>query len=72
MGSRRVEPRRASSCAASIPSTINNVIELANNIEVGKFEYLEDPDKLRHLPADEVIGIGPGGEQYMKGRSSRR
>lgn len=49
------------------PSTIGSVIELVNNIEVGKFEYLEDTDKLRHLPADEVIGLGPGGERYLKG-----
>ena len=49
------------------PTSIGSVIELVNNIEVGKFEYLEDPEKLRHLPPDEVIGIGPGGEQYMKG-----
>jgi lipoprotein-releasing system permease protein len=47
--------------------TIGNVIDLPTNIEVGKLSYLEDPDQLRHLPADEVIGLGPGGEQYMKG-----
>ena len=47
--------------------SIGTVIELPNDIEVGKFTYLENPDKLRHLPADEVIGIGPGGEQYLKG-----
>jgi lipoprotein-releasing system permease protein len=49
------------------PKTIGSVIDLVKNIEVGSFEYLEDPEKLRHLPADEVIGIGPGGERYMKG-----
>jgi lipoprotein-releasing system permease protein len=49
------------------PSTIGSVIELVNNIEVGKFEYLEDTEKLRHLPSDEVIGLGPGGERYLKG-----
>jgi lipoprotein-releasing system permease protein len=49
------------------PGSIGNVIELLNNIEVGKFTYLEDPVKLLHMPPDEVIGIGPGGEQYMKG-----
>jgi lipoprotein-releasing system permease protein len=49
------------------PASIKSVIELASNIEVGKFEYLEDPDKLRKLPPTEVIGIGPGGEQYLKG-----
>ena len=30
------------------------------------------PDKLRHLPPDEVIGLGPGGERYLKGQRSRR
>jgi lipoprotein-releasing system permease protein len=49
------------------PTSIGNVIDLVNNIEVGKFEYLEAPEKLLTLPADEVIGIGPGGEQYLKG-----
>src|SRR5262249_32672586 len=49
------------------PSTINDVIDLEKNIEVGRFEYMVDPEELRHLPADEVIGIGPGGEQWTKG-----
>jgi len=47
--------------------TIGSVIELPKNIEVGRFDYLKDPEKLVHLPPDEVIGIGPGGEQYLKG-----
>jgi lipoprotein-releasing system permease protein len=49
------------------PKTIGNVIDLIKNIEVGSFDYLENPDKLRHLPPEEVIGLGPGGERYMKG-----
>jgi lipoprotein-releasing system permease protein len=49
------------------PSSIGAVIELVNNIEVGSFAYLEDSEKLRHLPPDEVIGMGPGGERYTKG-----
>ncbi len=49
------------------PTSIRSVIELGNNIDVGSFDYLADPEKLRHLPADEVIGIGPGGERYLKG-----
>ena len=49
------------------PDTIGGVIELPNTIEVGKFDYLAHPEKLKKLPADEVIGIGPGGEQYLKG-----
>ena len=49
------------------PSSIHSVIELKNNIEVGKIKYLEHPELLTRLPANEVIGIGPGGEQYYKG-----
>ena len=49
------------------PKSINQVIELTHNIEVGKFEYLEHPEKLTRLPPSEVIGLGPGGEQYLKG-----
>jgi lipoprotein-releasing system permease protein len=49
------------------PGSIHSVIELAHNMEVGKLEYLEFPDKLTRLPAQEVIGIGPGGEPYYKG-----
>jgi len=49
------------------PGSIGNVIDLIKNIEVGKFEYLENPAKLTRLPADEVIGLGPGGEPYLKG-----
>ncbi len=50
------------------PNTIGDVIDLKQNIEVGKFEYLSDPDKLRRLPPDEVVGIGKSGEKFMKGR----
>jgi lipoprotein-releasing system permease protein len=47
--------------------TISQVIDLKNNIEVGRFEYLDNPEKLIELPPDEKIGIGPGGEPYYKG-----
>lgn len=47
--------------------SIGNVIDLKKNIEVGKFDYLVDPDKLTRLPADEVVGLGPGGEPFLKG-----
>ncbi|HEY4157205.1 MAG TPA: ABC transporter permease [Polyangiaceae bacterium] len=47
--------------------TIGTVIDLLQNIEVGKFAYLEDTKKLASLPPDEPIGIGPGGEFYLKG-----
>lgn len=49
------------------PTSIGNVIDLVKNIEVGKFEYLESPEKLLTLSPKEVIGIGPGGEEYLKG-----
>jgi lipoprotein-releasing system permease protein len=47
--------------------TIGTVIDLLQNIEVGKFEYLNEPKKLQNLPPDEPIGIGSGGEFYLKG-----
>jgi lipoprotein-releasing system permease protein len=47
--------------------TIGTVIDLLQNIEVGKFAYLDDPKKLAKLPPDEPIGIGSGGEFYLKG-----
>lgn len=49
------------------PDSIGNVIDLLKNIEVGRFEYLVEPEKLLHIPADEVIGMGPGGEPFLKG-----
>jgi len=47
--------------------TIGTVIDLLANIEVGQFKYLEDPKRLANLPANEPIGIAPGGELYLKG-----
>ncbi|HEX5100012.1 MAG TPA: FtsX-like permease family protein [Polyangiaceae bacterium] len=49
------------------PETIGSVIELVKNIEVGRFGYITDWTKLRNLPPDEPIGLGPGGEVYLKG-----
>lgn len=49
------------------PQSIGDVIDLAKNIEVGRFEYLTAPDKLIDLPSDEVIGRGPDGQPYLKG-----
>lgn len=43
------------------------VVDVPNNMEVGSFDYLDDPLKLRNLPPDTPIGIGPGGELYRKG-----
>ena len=53
-------------------TSIGSVIELVSNIEVGKFEYLTDPIKLTQLKEDDVIGLGPDGERYLKGPSSKR
>ena len=47
--------------------SIASVIDLIGNIEVGKFEYLTDPERLINLPAGEIVGIGPGGEPFVKG-----
>ena len=54
------------------PATIGSVIDLRKNIEApvkveDKLAYLENPELLRRIPPDEVIGIGPGGEEYTKG-----
>ncbi|MDB5220510.1 MAG: Lipoprotein releasing system transrane protein LolC [Myxococcaceae bacterium] len=49
------------------PSSIESVIELTHNIEVGKLDYLLHPEKLTKLPPQEVVGIGPGCERYFKG-----
>jgi lipoprotein-releasing system permease protein len=47
------------------PGSIGNVVDLPKDIEVGKLAYLERPEGLLHMAPDEVIGIGPGGEQYL-------
>lgn len=52
------------------PKTIGSVIDLPQNIEVGKLDYLASPDLLLHLPEKEIIGLGPGGEPYTKGPDS--
>ncbi len=46
---------------------LGHVINLSKTIEVGKLDYLTDPDRLRRLPPDEVIGLGANGEHYLKG-----
>jgi lipoprotein-releasing system permease protein len=53
------------------PKTIGDVIDLKENIEVGKFEYFEDPSLLLELGVDEVVGRGPGGEPYFHGPDFR-
>jgi lipoprotein-releasing system permease protein len=49
------------------PETIGQVINLHQNIEIGKFDYLTDPSRLLELGPDEIIGRGPGGEPFHKG-----
>jgi lipoprotein-releasing system permease protein len=49
------------------PKTIGDVINLVKNIEVGRWEYITDWKRLADLPPDEPIGLGPGGETYLKG-----
>ncbi len=54
------------------PATIGDVIDLRKNIEApvhiaDKLAFLENPELMRHIPQDEVIGIGSGGEEYTKG-----
>jgi lipoprotein-releasing system permease protein len=53
------------------PATIGDVINLKENIEVGRFEYFTDPGKLLELGADEKVGMGPGGEPYFHGPDFR-
>ncbi|MGH7440674.1 MAG: ABC transporter permease, partial [Polyangiaceae bacterium] len=52
--------------------TIGAVIDLPKNVEApvhleDKLGYLVDPSAMRHIPPDEIIGIGPGGEEYPRG-----
>jgi lipoprotein-releasing system permease protein len=54
------------------PATIGSVIDLRKNIEApvkldDKLGFLANPELMQHIAADEVIGIGPGGEEYTKG-----
>ncbi len=53
------------------PDTIGDVIDLKENIEVGKFDYFTDPEKLLELGPDEIVGRGPGGEPYFHGPDFR-
>ncbi len=49
------------------PATATEVIDVGKNIEVGSLEYLSDPELLANLPEGTPIGIGPGGEFWLKG-----
>lgn len=51
------------------PTTIGSVIDLLGNVEVGDVKYLTDTKRLANLPPEEPIGLGVGGEVYLKGPS---
>ncbi|HMJ13023.1 MAG TPA: ABC transporter permease, partial [Polyangiaceae bacterium] len=53
------------------PVTIGTVIDLVQNIEIGKFEYLDNTKVLANLPADTPIGIAADGSVYLKGPNLR-
>jgi lipoprotein-releasing system permease protein len=54
------------------PESIGQVIDLVDNIEVGRFEYLTNPSALTELSEDEAIWIGRGGHKYLKGPGSNK
>lgn len=47
--------------------TFDSAVDVPQHMEVGSFEYLDDPLELRMLPPDTPIGIGQSGEVYLKG-----
>jgi lipoprotein-releasing system permease protein len=53
------------------PETIGDVIDLKDNIEVGKFDYFVHPEKLLDLGADEIVGFGPERIPYYHGPDFR-
>lgn len=53
------------------PNSIGHVIDLLQNIEVGRASYLTNTTALADLPPDEPIGLGPSGERYLKGPKLR-
>ncbi len=53
------------------PDSIGSVIDLLRNIEVGKIDYMKHPALLTQLSPDEPVGLGPGGEVYLKGPDYR-
>lgn len=48
-------------------SSFGAVVDVPQNMEVGSFDYLGDPLKLAVLPPDTPIGVGKGGEMFLKG-----
>lgn len=47
--------------------SIGSVVDIPAHVEVGSFRYLADPTLLTHLPENTPIGLGAGGEVYLKG-----
>ena len=44
---------------------------VCENGEVGKIDYMKEPALLTRLAEDEPVGLGPGGEVYLKGPDYR-
>lgn len=49
--------------------SFRKVVDVPNHMEVGSFDYLDDPLKLRVLPPETPIGVGKNGELFLKGPS---
>src|SRR5690606_19373298 len=49
--------------------SFRKVVDVPDHMEVGSFDLLDDPLKLRLLPAETPIGIGKNGELFLKGPS---
>lgn len=52
--------------------SVGEVTDLVKNVEVGDFGYLKNPSVLADLPAETIIGLGPGGVPYSKGPSLKK
>lgn len=50
-----------------VTQSFGAVVDVPEHMEVGSFDYLDDPLKLRLLPPDTPIGVGKGGELFLKG-----
>lgn len=48
--------------------SFGSVVQVPNRMEVGSFRYLDDPLALRLLPPETPIGVGSGGEVFLKGK----
>lgn len=50
-----------------VTQSFGAVVNVPQHMEVGSFDYLDEPLKLRFLPPDTPIGVGKGGELFLKG-----